>query len=234
MSELELKQLLPELHHVKYHGNTLFYRTFTKDIRLIRQIIVGVFDDGRWHREYDIDVDSEICDGMLDLGANIGLNTIKYADQYPHMKIVAVEPENGNYDVLLKNTTQFPNVVAVRAGVWYKQTKLTIEDPGKGSWGFIVKEGDSGLQGVSIDELCKKYKVNPSIVKMDIEGSEMVIFEHINETIWIDKVQILMIETHDWLAPGCDRLIRDTMRDRGFSEERNGGIYVFRRKNRMP
>ena len=41
---------------------------------------------------------------IIDAGANIGTSSIFFAKKYPDAKVFAIEPEQGNYDILQKNT----------------------------------------------------------------------------------------------------------------------------------
>ena len=65
----------------------------TTDITLIVNIIV------RRYGQYTTKLGKD-KKGIMDLGANIGLFSIKYAIKYPQATFIAVEPDKDNY----KNT----------------------------------------------------------------------------------------------------------------------------------
>ncbi|HEY7772510.1 MAG TPA: FkbM family methyltransferase, partial [Marinagarivorans sp.] len=60
-------------------------------------------------REYQFKV-SKQPKVIVDAGANIGLAAIYFANQYPNAKIIAIEPEKGNFDQLTANTKPYPNI----------------------------------------------------------------------------------------------------------------------------
>src|SRR5262249_16384304 len=72
----------------------VWIRLATTDVRVIR----GEF----FRREYgeEIAVNPRV---IIDAGANIGLTAVNYANRYPSSRIIAVESERGNFDVLQRN-----------------------------------------------------------------------------------------------------------------------------------
>jgi len=148
---------------------------------------------------------------IIDAGANIGLTSLVFANRFPGAKIIAIEPEQSNYDVLEKNIAPYPNVVAVQAAVWNKNGMVNIVDPGLGNWGFQVGNGNEDgprnimqCPGVTIDRIMQDHGVDYiDILKMDIEGGEKEVFE--DAAGWIDKVGLLTVELHDRLKEGCSQ-----------------------------
>jgi FkbM family methyltransferase len=165
-----------------------------------------VFESVMVHRCYDINygIAPKI---IFDCGANIGLTTVFYANRFPEAKIISIEPEAGNFQLLKKNTERYPNVHLYQNGLWNKVTDLKIEDNGHGEWGFMVSETPEGTPGaikaVSIPELMRRQQCGQiDILKIDIEGSEKELFESNYET-WLPKVSVLIIELHDRMREGA-------------------------------
>jgi hypothetical protein len=50
---------------------------------------------------------------------------------------------------------------------------------------------------------------SPFIIKIDIEGFEKELFA--NNTKWIERSQVVIIEPHDWMTPGTSRSFRLAM-----------------------
>ena len=212
-----------EIHHVYYHGHKLFYRTKSTDILLISLILIE-------NKQYNLDLGRFAINGILDLGANIGLFTLKFASLFPNTKFIAVEPEKENYKLLRMNLEQYPNCVFVNKGIWWRNSKLEIVDVGEGAWAFQVIESETGsINAVSIDHLCDEYNILPSLIKMDIEGSEMMIFKHLDSFRRMKDNSIFIIETHEQIVPGVDILVRNTMKINNYSETKMYEDYVFQR-----
>lgn len=220
------KRILSEIRFVVFRGHKLYYRTMTTDITLIVNIIVRRF--GQYTTKLGKDTQ-----GIMDLGANIGLFSIKFASKYPNATFIAVEPDEDNYKTLKMNTAAYPNIITVQAGIWWRKANLKIVDTGKGAYAFMVeetKDAENSIMGCTVDELFQKYHVPADVVKMDVEGSEYPIFEHIGEgSTWLDHIHLFIIETHDRLIPGCTDLVRSVMQDRKFKERRNHEDLVFYR-----
>ena len=205
----------------------LWYRPNTSDVPLIANILIGI-------KEYDIDVlDNRKFDSILDLGANIGLFTILYTKKYENKSYLAVEPENNNYRLLEKNVGHINKMQTLKSGVWYRPANLEVRDNGN-NWGFTVEEcGDieAGIKGVDIDTLCEQYGMSGQLlIKMDIEGSEIQIFEKIENAKWISRTYALIIEIHDKQDGRNYKMICGEMKRRGFKMVSKGENKVFLRE----
>lgn len=108
-------------------------------------------------------------DVVLDAGANIGLFTILVYDRVK--EVVAIEPEPNNFEMLklniIKNNCK--NVILVNKAISDKKGYVSFSHTGG-----TARADDSGLEieTGSLDEILLNLKVNPTIIKMDIEGFE--------------------------------------------------------------
>jgi FkbM family methyltransferase len=145
---------------------------------------------------------------IIDAGANVGYAALYFAKQFPEARILAIEPEEGNFKLLQKNTATFRNIVPVHGALWNKNGTINLVDPGIGPWGFQTHENASehafvtSVPAFTIDRLMKDHGFERvDILKVDIEGGEKEVFENSEE--WIDKVGVIMAELHDAMKPGC-------------------------------
>lgn len=176
---------------------TIVLRPATSDLKVFEQIFLN--------EEYRCPIDTP-PDVIIDAGANIGLASIYFSITYPHAKIIAVEPESSNYELLLENVKNYTNVFCEKAGLWDKNTYLLISNPGTQKHSFKVEESSTpqGIKAVTVDELMAKHQLPfIDIVKMDIEGAEKEVFS--NHPAWISKVGMIVIELHDKHKVGCNR-----------------------------
>lgn len=144
---------------------------------------------------------------IIDGGAYTGLSSLYYSSKYPNAKIFAVEPEESNFEILEKQTKKIHNITRIKAGLWYKDAFLKIVNGKTGKWDFTVKEipkcEPCSIKTVTIDDLLKRSGFNEiDILKLDIEGSEKELFSK-NYNSWINKVNIIVMELHDWMKEGC-------------------------------
>lgn len=204
--------------------NRIYFRPYTSDTPLIHSIFL-------WEKEYDVDVDADRFDAVLDLGANIGLFCILFANRFPGKKILAVEPESDNYKLLKKNTQKDTNIVTEKCGIWWRRSNLKLFDHGS-NYGFTVAEAKSDderdLIGVDIDNLCRKFDISGNLlVKMDIEGTEKNLFEHIGDAQWINRTSYLIVEIHDKEESDLYKNICNEMNKRGYTKTVKGENVVF-------
>ena len=175
------------------------FRSDTSDMKTFQEIF--------WYKIYDFDI-GFTPQFILDCGANIGLASIFFKNQFPDTFIVAVEPENSNYRLLEHNLSYYyPTVECLERGIWSKNTTLSIKNPNSDKWEFIVGESDGSgkesFKSVTITDILKKYEREKiDILKIDIEGSELELFSD-NYEYWLPKTQVIMIELHDHIRNGC-------------------------------
>ncbi|MDI1323160.1 MAG: FkbM family methyltransferase [Algoriphagus sp.] len=157
---------------------------------------------------------------ILDAGANVGYSTVWFASKFPNAEILAIEPEKSNFDVLKKNTQGRSNIFPIQAGLWFEKSFLKIHDSKSGSWAFetrVPKDGENtDVESVTIQELIRNYKLTQiDLLKIDIEGAEYELFDNQAEE-WLPFVNMIMIETHDRMRPGCSELIDRVTKPFGF------------------
>lgn len=171
-------------------------------------------------RQYDIDrfphsqrldevYRTELATGrspvIVDCGANIGLSALFFAQRFPGARIVAVEPDAQNFEMLRANTMHLGDRVrCVRGGVWPVTMPLKIENPDAGSAAFRVRPAQAGDDGTvdaySIDDLCRHGGGGVLLaVKIDIEGSQASLFQA--NTDWVAQAHLITLELDDWLLP---------------------------------
>jgi FkbM family methyltransferase len=168
---------------------------------------------------------------IVDAGANIGLSAIFFANRYPEAKIIAVEPDSSNYEMLRKNIALYSNIVAVRAALWNENKDVDLIDPGVGQTAYQTHDRSAVpslpvqvVPGITLDKLMSDFDIRfIDLLKIDIEGSEKEVFER--SSSWISSVGIIAIEIHDWIRTGCGEAVRRATRD--FDREWQQGEITF-------
>lgn len=157
---------------------------------------------------------------IIDAGANIGLSAMYFSKKYPAAKVIAIEPEKSNYDILLSNIgDNYPKAASENKALWFKNTKLSLFDPNVDKYAFKFQEsqGSEMVDTITIPEIMNKYNIERiGILKMDIEGAEKEIFS--NDCSWLQQVDILIIELHDFSTRGCSRAFYSRMLNYDFSQ----------------
>ena len=135
---------------------------------------------------------------IFDLGANIGDETVKFAIRHKNAKILALEPANANYDLLVRNSKPFfGQIIALNVGAWYRDASLEIHD-GSTLEAFTVQESPTGsISARSLQSLMAEYEVDQiDILKIDIEGAEFDLFKN-GAIEWLPLVRSIVVELSD-------------------------------------
>lgn len=142
---------------------------------------------------------------IIDCGSNIGL-TVRYLHAaYPTARIIAIEPDDGNFQLLAANTRGRTGIECLRAALWHETGRLSLKRKGLKPSGFQVASNseDADTEAVTVSQIMARFSLERvSLLKIDIEGSELEVF-NASDLSWIDRVDAISIELHDSWRPGC-------------------------------
>jgi FkbM family methyltransferase len=139
---------------------------------------------------------------VIDCGGNIGYASKFFSENYPEAKIVCIEPDLQNINqarnnIISKNVDFLHNAIGSINGMG------NILDPGGGNAAYQISPDSNGkIEIITINNVLSKYDevlYQPFIIKIDIEGFESNLFY--DQTSWIEKFPLLIIELHDWMLP---------------------------------
>ena len=155
---------------------------------------------------------------IFDIGANIGIETIRFLKLFPNAKVVSIEAEKENYELLNLNIRNYKNVLTLNAAIWNKQTKVRIKNKSKNSSEsfYVCEENNNSsiaeIDALTIETVVRKFSVSSiDILKIDIEGAENIIFDETCDN-WISLVKIIVTECPDNDAPFTVMKIMDAFR----------------------
>lgn len=115
----------------------------------------------------------------VDLGANIGLHSVRLARVFS--EVHAVEPVPSNFECLVENTKHMGNVITHCCGVSDKIETLNISlprtIPNSGAWSVVDFEGKTNLDTVSskffpLDSLLHDTSMDINLIKIDVQSYE--------------------------------------------------------------
>ena len=217
---------------MRFLGSHLSMRIDDSDIRVFKQIFVD--------NEYDSLNLPETANTIVDLGANIGLSALFFLKKYPNAHIIAVEPDTVNFEFMKKNLEDYSNHVALlQAAIWPSDGEVSLvehdeSNEGLGAWGYrtetLTEGAEASVNAISIPTLMNQFSMDfIDILKVDIEGAEYELFEKDYES-WLDKVGLIIIETHDRFKPNSEAMVRNALNGR-FTELPQKGENLFFKKN---
>jgi len=162
---------------------------------------------------------------IIDAGANIGSASIYFATRFPDARVLALEPEASNFELLKKNCSPFLRVTPLQAALWSECEPLALVDPRSSKWAFAVQRPfqDSGtIPGITVDALMRQFGFSwIDVLKLDIEGAEQEIFSR-GPIGWLRRVSVIAIELHDRLRPGCSQAFYSAIHGLQFTQEVRG------------
>lgn len=178
----------------------IYYRTGTSDETIINSILIR-------QQEYVFPNNFE-PELIYDIGANIGIVSIIFANIYPEAKIHAFEPEPGNFELLRKNCEPYPNIHlhAVGLGSQSGAKKLypSADPTNLGGFSNFIESGEpTECKILSVQRAVESYGV-PDLIKIDCEGAECEIlrnFPSLEMVSWIagelhsEDAEYLMLHT---------------------------------------
>lgn len=220
----------------------LYLRARTTDVSLCREIFLNnAYDSDFFEPPHGTPqaAPAGMPTVMIDAGANVGLSAVFYANRFPDARIIAIEPEPSNYEMLKKNTAPYPNITTVHAALWKENGPLRLFDTGAGNTAFQVGETNQlsaveergVVPAFTLEKLMEQFGVAYiDYLKMDVEGAEKEIFEH--AAPWIDRVGTIAVELHDGMRSGCSESVRLAAKDFPYQWQR-GEITYFARKERV-
>ncbi len=172
---------------------------------------------------------------ILDVGANIGDETLRFRHFHPEAVIVAIEPDSENFKILCLNAGSDPKIRLLKSGLWSHDCWLRVV-PGESAEGIRVEEAETaspdGVEAVSIPSILSQFSFDViDILKMDIEGAEYQVFSAPNVELWIDRVKVLIVECPDVDHPGATQRIFETIAGREFDCHIQGECLVFIRRD---
>ncbi len=206
---------------------TVKVRLGTSDIFTLNQVFT--------FNEYELPVSLDIGPKLIiDAGANVGYTSVWFANAFPGAKIVAIEPEENNFDVLKDNTKAYSNIQLLYGGVWYakKYLKVLTEDKNNKRLPYHsfrvseVEQGKEAIKAYGVNDLLELSNQSQiDILKIDVEGAEKEIFA--KNLSWLSKTNIIVVELHDRFKEGCSESVYEATKHLDFTPFQKGESTFF-------
>jgi FkbM family methyltransferase len=205
----------------------LWCRPGTSDLDVFRQIYLD--------REYACLDDTRQAGLVIDCGANVGYSSAYFLTQFPRCRVIAIEPDEGNFAQLARNLAPYrERARLIQSAVWSRRCGLKIsEQPFRDGreWAVQVREcrRDESPDMTAVDIgslLAESGCASISILKIDIEAAERIVFGE-NYQSWLAAVENLVIELHD---DECREVFFRAIRGLPFKVSQCGELTVCRRQ----
>ena len=202
-------------------------RPRSTDLRVLYQMFGAKELDFRWPLQHPPMT-------AIDAGANVGYATLAIKNHWPQCRIVALEPDAANFEVLKANCKRYSDVQPLQAGLWGTACSLELDNQSleDGAWGLrfrpVSGNGAGGSPAITVgDAVAALGTQRCDFLKIDIEGAEEDVFAH-NVDQWIDRVSVILVELH---GQQCHTLLNKLIAHYGFEHRSEGEKYLLWRAN---
>ena len=177
---------------------------------LVEPISIGIVASGAYELETIAFITQELSDDgfFVDIGANIGAITLPVAKAKPRARILAIEASERFFGVLTKNIQDnaLENVRSVCAfAAESDEGEIAFYEPpdrkfGMGSAGPQFHSHPNWVGKRALDSLLDEFEMPvPDVIKIDVEGAELMTFKGMERTICRGpKYPVVIFEFADW------------------------------------
>ena len=190
--------------NAKGFRHPFYCRSGGSDLQVFAQVLAN--------REYRCLDRFDVSGLIIDCGANIGLSTLYFLTRFPNAHLIALEPDPDNFRMLALNTACFSDrVTLLQAAVWNRNTGLVFSDSqfrDGNEWTRSCRESEASevpqIEAFDISTILAMSSFERvELLKVDIEGGELVLFDESAEN-WINLVDTIVIELH---GPDCENAL---------------------------
>lgn len=133
---------------------------------------------------------------IIDCGSNIGLSILFFKEIYPKSRIFGFEPDPFVFSVLKENISKngYNDVNLFNKAVWINEETLEFEPDG--SDGGRISLNQKTKKTVPVSTVCLSNFLDEDIdlLKIDIEGAEIIVLQSCKEKL--NNVKNIFIEYH--------------------------------------
>ena len=160
---------------------------------------------------------------IIDAGAYIGTSSIRFSQLFKNNKIIAIEPFEENYHIMLKNIEKYENIIPINSALVSSNytDEIFLYKSKTGAWGNNILKNTfddrnldviNKVNKIDLKSLLNQYKKKISILKLDVEGSEKMIFE--NDKDLLKDIDIIIVELHRKIHQDIDKIFFSFAKDR--------------------
>lgn len=161
---------------------------------------------------------------LVDAGACIGDTAAYFLTIYPDLRVIAIEPNEDNARLASLNLAPYGDRVTLLSKA-LAGTKGHTTFSGGYDFGSIGS-GEAIVETINMETLLSiipEGKID--VLKMDIEGAELDVFEKDCES-WIHAVDSMIVELH---GPSITERVCEILRNNGFEYRIHRSLHYFRR-----
>ncbi len=148
---------------------------------------------------YELPLDASSC--VVDLGGYQGDFAGEVSARYG-CRVWVFEPVPSFARQIAERFSANPRITVTACAVADREARVPVEIDGESSAvGGTTSTTDAaaGLPMIAFDHAMREHQITRvDVLKVNIEGSEYLLLEHLLDTGWIEKIGILQVQFHRW------------------------------------
>jgi FkbM family methyltransferase len=158
-------------------------------------------------------------DIIFDIGAHVGLFTLRLLQEEPRCRVVAFEPSPENFACLRQNIAgcRYARQVQLHhlgiAGEFGKVRMKAIAT-NRSFDAQTERASDTDTEAIAVAPLSYLFELagveRVALLKMDVEGAEHAAFSSVSASV-LSRIERLVMEYHDNLVPGTLALLEERL-----------------------
>jgi FkbM family methyltransferase len=137
---------------------------------------------------------------IVDVGAHIGVTTLRFHQTAPQARILALEPDRENYALLVRNCEGIGAITTLRAALSTKIGTGNLSRRSGFESGHMAAEG-APVETQTLAAVLARAGGQIDVLKMDIEGEERNVFAAQETAECLRAIRCLIVECHEGYAP---------------------------------
>ncbi len=207
--EISGNKIVVQIQISKTHQNRIKMFLDEQDIR---SVPFSILADG-FYEPFQSDILIELgkaSNHFLDIGANMGFYSIALSAENATLTVESFEPQPNVFKILTSNIdlNEFPSrIVPHNTGLGTSKEEITMYVPkftGTGGASFMNlhdDEGEATQIKVPVNLLDDLIKVEPDLIKIDVEGSELNVLQGGLRIIKLSKPTVVVELLRKWMKP---------------------------------
>ena len=178
------------------------YKLHADDYVSLENLFTEIFVHGEYYYPKSTNPTPQL---IYDCGANVGIAMVFFKILYPEVKIVSFEPNPKAFNYIKKNieSNKFKHVYPYQVALSDSNGEIDLYfDEDNLVTGSLNKERDLFDNAVKVKTVLLsdylKEEQSVDILKIDVEGAEIQVFEDITTKNLITKTKTYMIEYHNF------------------------------------
>lgn len=177
---------------------------------------------------------------IFDFGGNVGFTPLYLSNKFPSAKIITVEADPNNLELLRRNSKNNKNIIIIDRAIDYEGKRVkffTVDKPNEINFGAFSTNEETvkkhiknesiksiSVKTITMEKIVKKHGL-PDFFQIDIEGGEFAILE--NDIDIVKKIPVTNIEIHreGFKTEDIKKLFENSKQVVYFENNKNPHIY---------